>query len=300
LSPLGFRDCADVWWNRTMDAMPPFHTSHLLPGLNEHLVALLSGLAPGDWLKPTVCSLWTVKDIASHLLDGNIRRLAAQRDHYRPPDAPISLATHSDLMEYLNRLNGDWTRATQRISPRVLIDLLELTGRQVAELFQTADPDAPATFPVGWAGEANSRMWFDMAREYTERWHHQRQIADAVSANTPIDARHLYYPVLDTFMRALPFTMRDARAVEGTTVAIVVIGDAGGTWFVQYKGGNWLQVPAADTRPQATVELSQDIAWKVFTKRRDAATKLKDFPGVQLHGNISLARQALEMVSIMA
>jgi hypothetical protein len=36
---------------------------------------LLRGLGPDDWGRPTACALWTVKDIAEHLLDGNLRRL---------------------------------------------------------------------------------------------------------------------------------------------------------------------------------------------------------------------------------
>src|SRR5688572_32295034 len=45
---------------------------------------------------------------------------------------------------------------------------------------------------------------FDTAREFTERWHHQQQIR--LATNRPgIMTRELYYPVLDCFMRALPF-----------------------------------------------------------------------------------------------
>jgi hypothetical protein len=202
-------------------------------------------------------------------------------------------------MAYLNRLNADWTQATRRLSPQTLIEMLELTGRQVAGLFEAADPDAPALFRVGWAGEAQSLMWFDIAREYTERWHHQRQIADAVGVGTPIDSRHLYYPVLDTFMRALPFTFQDAAAPDGTVVSVHITGDAGGQWFVCCRNGTWQLVPRAD-RPTAALTMDQDIAWKVFTKRRDAETKLQSFPSIHINGDAALARRALEMVSIMA
>jgi uncharacterized protein (TIGR03083 family) len=283
-----------------MDTLPPIHTSHLFAELNRHLIDLLTRLTPEEWNKPTVCSLWSVKDIASHLLDGNIRRLAAQRDAYRPVDAQTSFASHDDLMAYLNRLNAEWTQATRRISPRTLIEMLKLTGAQVAELFQAADPDAPALFPVAWAGEAESLMWFDIAREYTERWHHQRQIAAAVGAKTPIDARHLYHPVLDTFMRALPFTLQKVEAKDGTVVCVYVVGDAGGQWFASHDKQAWRSATAPAVRPAATITLNQDDAWKVFTKRRDAETKLNSFPDIQLDGDIALAKQALEMVSIMA
>jgi uncharacterized protein (TIGR03083 family) len=167
----------------------PILVSGLFRELDGHLLDLLRSLSPMDWHRPTVCSLWCVKDIASHLLDGNIRRLSIQRDGYSPPDAPTGFNSHEDLLGYLNGLNADWTKATHRLSPRVLIRLLEVTGEEVTELFEASDPFGPATFPVGWAGEAESPMWFDIARESTERWHHQRQIADAVGRPTPIDER---------------------------------------------------------------------------------------------------------------
>ena len=44
--------------------------------LHRELIALLRGLAPSDWDRPTACALWSVGDIAAHLLD-DLRRLSA-------------------------------------------------------------------------------------------------------------------------------------------------------------------------------------------------------------------------------
>jgi len=63
---------------------------------------------------------------------------------------------------------------------------------------------------VSWAGEEESANWFDTAREFTERWHHQQQIRLAV--NKPgIVTREFYFPVLDCFMRALPYAYAPCR-----------------------------------------------------------------------------------------
>jgi uncharacterized protein (TIGR03083 family) len=280
--------------------MSVIHTASLFRELNDDLIALLQGLGVEDWNRPTVCSQWSVKDIASHLLDGNVRRLAAQRDGYRPPGAPSSFGSNVELVGYLNRLNADWTNATRRISPRMLIELLDLTGRQVAEMFEAADPNVPALFAVGWAGEGQSLMWFDIAREYTERWHHQRQIADALGVETPIDCPRLYYPVLDTFMRALPFTFREVASEDGTVVTVTVTGEAGGRWSIRCQNGRWSPVTGSVDKARATLILGQDVAWKAFTKRRTAEEKLQKYSGIQIEGDASLARRALEMVSIMA
>jgi len=75
----------------------------------------------------------------------------------------------------------EWTvKATARISPELLIDLLELTGEQFYDYMQTLDQMATGGV-VSWAGPDPAPMWLDTAREYTERWIHQQQIRDAVN-----------------------------------------------------------------------------------------------------------------------
>ena len=59
------------------------NTTGLLPELDRKLLDLLKNLPAADWDKPTIAKLWTVKDVAAHLLDGNIRSLSILRDkHY--------------------------------------------------------------------------------------------------------------------------------------------------------------------------------------------------------------------------
>jgi uncharacterized protein (TIGR03083 family) len=283
-----------------MSQPEPIFVSHLFRELHGHLLVLLRSLTPEDWHRPTVCSAWCVKDIASHLLDGDLRRLSIQRDGYAPPDAPCGFDSHEALVAYLTKLNADWTLATRRLSPRNLIRRLETTGEEAADLFESADPFGPATFPVGWAGKSESLMWFDIAREYTERWHHQRQIALAVGRLTPIDSRRLYHPVLDAFLRALPYTYRDVDAPEGTVVAVTIGGEAGGDWFIRKRGDGWTLFDEVAEPPTSRVVIDQSDAWRLFTKRMDRATARARFPAIRIEGDIPLGERALEMVSIMA
>ncbi len=57
--------------NREKDI--PVKTVHLIPVLDSLLISLLKSLSDKEWGNPTIAKLWTVKDIASHLLDGNLR-----------------------------------------------------------------------------------------------------------------------------------------------------------------------------------------------------------------------------------
>jgi hypothetical protein len=65
-----------------MIAIKPIIVKHLFKPLDDQLILLLESLSPEDWNKPTIAKQWTIKDVAAHLLDGNIRTLSIQRDRY--------------------------------------------------------------------------------------------------------------------------------------------------------------------------------------------------------------------------
>src|SRR5688572_8484373 len=93
------------------------------------LIKLLRSLSDEQWNSATIAKLWTVKDIAAHLLDGNVRTLSFSRDRYFGQKAD-NIHSYDDLVVYLNRLNHQWTDAAKRISPKLLTGLLESTGKQ--------------------------------------------------------------------------------------------------------------------------------------------------------------------------
>src|SRR5207244_840000 len=113
----------------------------------------------------------------------------------------------------------------------------------------------------GWAGDTVSPNWFDIGREYTEQWHHQQQIRAAVGAE-PITSRELLHPVLDLFLRALPYTYRDVTAKSGTTIAVRISGEAGGVWSLQRGQQVWTLFHGAPEATDAEIYLSADVAWR--------------------------------------
>src|SRR3982750_3227591 len=126
-------------------------TLHLFAPLDEKLIALLRSLSPDDWHKATRAKQWTVKDLATHLLDGNLRTLSMLRDHYFGEPAPAD-TTYEGMVRYLNDLNATWVNGLRRLSPEVLVDLLEHSGREYIAYLHTLDPFDPAVFSVDWAG----------------------------------------------------------------------------------------------------------------------------------------------------
>lgn len=273
----------------------PIQTIHLFPMLDRKLLDLLRSLTIDEWMKPTRAKLWNVKDIASHLLDGNIRTLSISRDKFFGEKAE-AIHDYQDLVNFLNQLNADWVKATKRISPETLISLLEITGTAFYEHIKSLDPFSTAVHPVSWAGEEESKTWFHIAREYTEKWHHQQQIREAV--NKPgIMSRDLYFPVLDTFIRALPYTYRHVSAQPGTCIQITVSGEAGGSWFLQRTESSWQLHVQPDKVPNAIVSMDEDIAWKLFTK---GLSRVEAEVALHIDGERSLGESVARAVAVMA
>jgi hypothetical protein len=139
----------------------------------------------------------------------------------------------------------------------------------------------------------------DVARDYTEKWHHTQQIFDATKRPSTIMDRRLGHPCLDIFMRALPFTFQSVAADLGSVVTVTVTGEAGGDWHVERRDDGWRQI-AEPARPTiATVTMDQDTAWKLVTKRRSREASQQQFPGIRISGDEPLGLHVLDMVSVM-
>jgi|ERR1041384_532338 uncharacterized protein (TIGR03083 family) len=276
-----------------MKTPEPILVSQLFPPVLDSLLDLMSGLSDDDWNKPTACARWSVKDIASHLLGGEVGILSRQRDGYKYSGDPF--IAWEDLVVLINNLNDIWVRATSRISPRVLCELMKLTGEQVCDYFKSLDPYAMGN-PVDWAGPEPAPVWLDLAREYTERWHHQQQIREAVG-RPGLKQPHFFAPVLDAFVRALPHTYSTVEAKDGTLVALTITGDSGGQWFLLRENTEWSLYIEATRAADAEVVLDQDIAWRLFTK---GIRKNEVLSKVTLVGDQALATRALDMVSVIA
>ena len=270
-------------------------TLPLFRPLNEKLILLLSNLEKSDWHKKTVAPEWTVKDIAAHLLDTSLRTISIHRDKFEAAlDDKIS--SYEDLVNFLNGLNADWVRAFRRMSPELLIEFLSSTHESFITCLERLDLHSSSRFSVAWAGEETSNNWFHIAREYTERWHHQQQIREAV--NQPgILTKEFYYPVLDTFMQALSHQYKSTIASPGTCVEIKIDSAAGGVWYLEREIEKWKLQKSPGHDSQVRVLIPVDLSWKLFTK---AVSYSEIKSSISVSGDIRLALPALEMLPVMA
>jgi uncharacterized protein (TIGR03083 family) len=234
-----------------------------------------------------------VKDVAAHLLDTQQRLVSRVRGEPWPPPPPIH--SNADLVAFINRLNAEGVSRYRRLGPSELIALMEEGSCVFSEYHRSLDPFAEAPFGVSWAGEETSANWFHTAREFTERWHHQQQIRLA-TGKPGIMTRELYHPVLDCFMRALPFAYRAKASAPGTLLRVNVAGDCGGSWYLIRDRDRWRLIASAEGAQVSETTIPPEIAWRIFTKgiSRDAAARQ-----VRVSGDADLGLHVLETIAIV-
>ena len=245
-----------------MQPVSPVETVPLFAPLLAELLTLLRGLPAPAWSRPTLARQWTVHDIAAHLLDGDLRKIAASRDGQQlTPDRP--LRSPRDLVDWLNGLNASGVQTFGRLSPRLLVDLLEVAGGWVINLLQALPPHGSSLYPVAWAGEARSENWMDIGREYTERWHHQMQIRDAVGAALLLEPKWLD-PLLDLSLRALPPVYAGCEAPDGAALTIEVTAQMNAAWTLRREHRGWILYRGRSVAPTARITLDADVIWRVL------------------------------------
>jgi len=278
-----------------LEATVPIDTRPFFRPVSSNLVTLLSGLPLELWERPTVAGAWVVRDVVAHLLDTTLRRLSFHRDGMAPPPPPRAITSARDFVDFINSLNAQWVTAARRLSPRVLTGLYERASREAAEWFESLSLDAPALFPVSWAGEQSSAGWFDIGREFTELWHHQQQIRMAVGANALADPRYLG-AVIDIAMRGLPHAFRDVTAEPGHTVVVDIRGPSGGQWTLSREEHAWALWRGVPPTPGTAIRMNDDDAWKLLFNalpEGDAAD------AVQIEGRTDIGRALLRARSVI-
>ncbi|HEU4885096.1 MAG TPA: maleylpyruvate isomerase N-terminal domain-containing protein [Longimicrobium sp.] len=275
-----------------LEPLAPVHTAELFPRLLAELITLLRGLNEKDWERPTMAGAWRVRDVAAHLLDGDLRKLSGGRDAHRlPADGPLS--TFDDIVRLIDRQNASGVAYAQRLSPRVMTDLLEVTGRWVADFVAGLPPEGEAPHSVAWAGEERSQNWMDTGREYTERWHHQMQIRYAVDAPYLLGYDWLH-PLLHLSVRAFPRAYAGVDAPAGTTVTFHVQDHDS---FSIVRGAREWQVFHGFAHDAATlVRVSAHAAWRLLYNALPPGAARAH---LEITGNAALAEPLLRARSVM-
>jgi uncharacterized protein (TIGR03083 family) len=282
-----------------VEPLGPFDPRPLFCRTRRSLLELLESLTPDGWRAPTAAGSWSVRDVAAHLVGDDLGRLSRSRDDHAPGEP----ADGGTLPGFLDRHNAEWVAATQRLSPRVLTELLAVSSDRLRAFWEAADLTATGE-PVSWAGLGPAPVWLDCARDFTEDWVHQQQIREAVSRPAPDDPAAVG-AVIDTFMHAVPRTLlvqlSDDRAsgfgADNATISIALRDPAGTptVWSWRNAGGEWVPSPQPDN-PTATVSSTADTWWRLCVRM---ITPEQARARSQLTGDRRLGMAALRVIAII-
>jgi hypothetical protein len=275
-------------------ALLPRNVAPLFRPLLAELIALLQGLAPGDWERQTVAGRWRVRDIAAHLLDVELRKTAAYRDDHDVASG-ATIANDRDLSRVVNGLNAGGVAFAARLSPRLIVDLMEVAGTWAADVIEALPPFDRARYAVSWAGESESQNWMDVGRDYTERWHHQAQIRDAVGLPRLLESRWME-PLLEFSVRALPPTYAAISAPLSTAVTLTVDGETTWTWSLVRGDTGWDIRGGAAPSSAAVVRVGADDSWRLFYNALSPAAVAER---VTVSGDLALAQPLLRTRAVI-
>jgi uncharacterized protein (TIGR03083 family) len=231
------------------------------------LLEVLKALEPSDWSRPTRCPEWTVHGLSLHLLGDDLSFLSSQRDEHHGTPAPASL-DEVGFINWLDAVQIQWVDAARRLSPRLVVEMLQGLDAPVADTIGAHDPSV-ADGHVSWASEHPVPRWLDQTRELSERWIHRQQILEAVGR--PVDLNEdLARPVLDGLRWAFPFRLGDVLRPPGTTVTVTVTGPEVATaWTLVSDGTQWQFSTGSDSGTIAAIEATTDQTWRLLTNNLD-------------------------------
>ena len=276
----------------TIPLDPPRQYPPLLELERERLLELLRGLAASDWQRPTPCPGWNVLGLASHLLGDDLSLVAGLRDQHRGTPPPPGL-DEEGFIRWLDELQVEWVQATRRLSPRVVVDLLEWAGPQIVSTVKAQDASAVLA-NVSWASTTPVPAWLDQVRELSERWIHRQQILQ--SLGRPSDLRpDLAEPVMDGLRWAYPFRLDAHRRGSGATVDITIFGEVNLRWTIVSDGVSWAFQVAPGDSLAAELRLTSEQAWRLLSNNFDSG----DHGEIRVSGDPGIVAALLQTRAII-
>jgi uncharacterized protein (TIGR03083 family) len=276
-----------VEWRRgrpaSMEAMTPasdhsVEIAVLFATERARLLDLLASVADEEWRQPSPCPEWTVLGLCCHLVGDDFSLLSRHRDGYHGTPAPDGLA-EAELIAWIDNLQIEWVHAARRLSPRLVVDLLDWAGPQLVEVFEQQDPDALVA-RVSWAGPDPVPVWLDQVRELSEYWIHRQQLLQALGRTSDLRP-DLLGPILDGLRWAYPHRLAAIPAQPGDFVSIEITGPVAASWHLVATGSAWTFRAEPDSHRVASLSMTTDQAWRLLTNNLPA----DQHPRLQLSGD---------------
>jgi uncharacterized protein (TIGR03083 family) len=203
----------------------------------ERFTALLRGLGPDDWQRPTVCTKWDVREIALHLL-GEAEMNASVREQIHQQLAGRKLSKQRGDEHWIHGMNDIQVRERHHLTPD------ELLARWVAVAPKALH--GRRTFPpflrgvkVDFGPLLGKRTLAYLNDQVITRdiWMHRIDISRAVGREPVLTPEHDGRLIADMVL--------DWATTHGHPFDLELTGPAGGH-FAQGQGGESLRIDAIE------------------------------------------------------
>jgi uncharacterized protein (TIGR03083 family) len=228
----------------------------------QRLLVLLKELGESDWQRPTRCPGWTVLGLASHLLGDDLGLLSRRRDDYMGTPSPESV-TEAEFIDWLDELQMEWVRAARRLSPRLVVEVLEWAGPRLVDVLGSEDLNARSG-RVSWAGPEPAPVWLDQLRELSEYWIHRQQLLEALERPTDLDPL-LLQPILLGLRWAFAYRLSQAALAADGAVHITVGEPVDEQWSLASHDGTWEFTESPPEHVIARASLTAEETWRLLT-----------------------------------
>ena len=254
------------------------------------LLELLNQLREEDWQRSTACPGWSVLGLASHLLGGDFGLLSRRRDSYMgtPPPRGVS---EVGFIDWLDELQTEWVRAARRLSPQLVVDLLQWTGPRLVAVL-AAEELTERSARVSWAGPEPAPRWLDQLRELSEYWIHRQQLLEAVGRPTDLDPT-LLRPVLLGLRWAFPYRLSRAELPPTTAIRVTVGEPVNERWTLAVSSGEWDFSEDAPEHVSAEASLTADELWRLLTNNQRDDSRRLDIRGDERAVEVILRTRAI-------
>jgi uncharacterized protein (TIGR03083 family) len=256
----------------SVPAEPPCDAASLFVTERARLSELLATFDRADWDRPSPCPGWSVLGLCRHLVGDDLGFLSRHRDGHHGTPGPEWVG-EAEFIAWLDDLQAEWVRAARRLSPRVVVGLLDWAGPQIAQTMRGEDPRA-LTASVSWAGTGPVPAWLDQVRELSEYWTHRQQLLQALGRPSDLRA-DLAGPVLDGLRWAYPFRLGQVRAQCGDTVTISISGPVAVTWQLVATTTGWEYREEPGPRVVASLGMTTEQAWRLLTSNLPPAERAR-------------------------
>jgi uncharacterized protein (TIGR03083 family) len=203
----------------------------------RRFAALCSSFTAEQWVMPTDCTGWTVRDVALHVL-GAADAQASVKEFLRQFARGLPVNRQIDSHHWVDGINELQIRERRGLTDDELVARLTAVGpKAVAGRWSTPAPlrHVPIPFgpPVGWVG-----LWYLLDVGFTrDVWAHRIDLCVATDRPMQLTAEHDGRLVADL--------VAEWAGIHGEPFEVVLDGPAGGS-FTQGIGGPHVELDAVD------------------------------------------------------